>query len=758
LVRQVNADDLKVAIAGELTKANPDWQAIEALTKTAVETNPDKVRFTVDAGHIQRLGAELVGKQDTALSELIKNAFDADATTVKLNFSFQDKVGGTLVIEDDGSGMTDETIRESWMRISTDAKIENPVSPIYGRARAGRKGIGRFSVQRLGKSLRLETRPRGEAEGFVVNFNWDQDFNSGQDLSQIFSEIARFPKNPEDCGTKLSIFDLRDAWSEAALARVWRSVLLLQPPFPVSKADSPAAGVKADPGFSVSINGRTREQHRTAFSIEKTFLSQSLARIEASIDANGCAEFRVVSEKLDLDDYQRSTVVYDGVGPVKLAAHYFIYLPSTLSGMTQAAAAEMGRNYGGIRIYRNGFRVLPYGERSDDWLELDRDTSRRELLVPAANLNFFGQVDLATDKNPGFEETSSREGLLENDSYFQLKRFVRDGLEWAAKRIASVRNRKQTAGQRNFVPEPRRPSEAIANLLDKFVESKDDTQPSAEGSKADLEKLQKIAADYEARNDRERAEALEYQEMLRLLASLGLSISVFGHEVKGSREAVRAHLQLISKLVENIPDEIRPKKLESYVEKLGNATDRVFDVGGYIAGLMSSTESRTLRSLSVKGALEQFAEQFGEYMSKQGVDIEVDVEMPNLRTTPMHSSELDSVLLNFLTNAIKSMRLSRTEHRKVRIDGKLDGKFVMIGFEDNGGGVPQGIEDRIFDAFFTTTGQASDDGVAGPGTGLGLKIVSDIAESYGGGVGLGQPTEGYHCRIEFKVLAAGATQ
>lgn len=747
-------DQIKRLIEEELKKAVPDWQAIENASRGQVESDPDNVRFTVDAGHIQRLGAELVGKQDTALSELIKNAYDADSTSVTLVFANQTKAGGSLTITDDGSGMDDDVIRSSWMRLSTPAKVDEPLSPLFRRIRAGRKGIGRFSVQRLGKQLKLETRPRGSAWGYRVTFNWDKEFRPGRDLNDVFSKIERFDKELSDCGTTLEILDLRDAWPDQAISKVWRSVLLLQPPFPIAKRPAALGEIsKADPGFSVAINGTTREQQRTAYSIEASFLSQAIARITADIDEQGRASVRVTSPKLDLDDTQEFDEKYLLTGPVVFSAHYFIYLSSTLSGMTQAVAGEMGRNFGGLRIYRNGFRVLPYGESSDDWLELDVDVSRRDLLVPGNNRNFFGQVEISTTENPLFEETSSREGLLENEAYRELKRFVRKAVEWAAKRVASARNRKQDAGQRNFIPEPKRPSEFIRDLIHNLGSS--GQSPGVSGlDSAALARAEALAAEFEQKVDKDRAASLEYEEMLRLLASLGLSISVFGHEVKGAKDSMTARMDLLADAIEAVPEGPLREALHRQQVQLSTASNRLFDIGGYIAGLMSSTESRELRSLSVRGSLNRFAQQFSEYMKKQGISFEIDVQPPELRTTLMHSSELDAVLLNFLTNSIKSMRQNKVADRRVRMDARADGRHVVIGFEDNGPGVSLESRSRVFDAFYTTTMAADDDGIAGPGTGLGLKIVADIAASYGGDASVGTPSPDYGCRFQFRILAA----
>ncbi|TDX65135.1 signal transduction histidine kinase [Methylosinus sp. sav-2] len=654
--------------------------------------------------------------------------------------------------------MQDDVIRSSWMRISTAAKIDQPRSPLFNRVRAGRKGIGRFSVQRLGKKLQLESRPRGLPFGFRVAFNWDEEFRAGRDLNEVFSKIHRFDKEADDCGTTLRIMDLRDAWSDSALAKVWRSVLLLQPPFPISRL-STKISQRVDPGFAVTINGITRDQKRSEYSIESEFLSQAFATITATIDEDGNAAANVSAPKLMLNDIQKMDQHYLITGPVSLTASYFIYHSNTLSGMKMATAAELGRSFGGIRVYRDGFRVLPYGESTDDWLELDRDVSRRELLVPANNRNFFGHVELHTVENPLFEETSSREGLLENEAFLELKSFVRNAVEWAVKRVAHSRNRKQDAGQRNFVAEPRKPSEFLRTLR----ENQDRTlreSPDPRAAQRDLvvaehmlAQAEAIAAEYENQVDKERAASLEYEEMLRLLASLGLSITVFSHEVKGARDAMRARLDLLEDAIAGVRDDCPKAPLERQFLEMKRAADRMFDIGGYIGKLMSTTESRELHSLSVLGALRRFAEQFSEYMKRQGVSFKVEVDPATLRTIPMHSSELDAVLLNFLTNSIKSMRKARVSDRGVRLDGHRDGRHVVIGFEDRGPGVPLADRERIFDAFFTTTMAAEDDGVTGPGTGLGLKIVADIAASYGGSVRVVEATEGYGCRFEFRVLA-----
>ncbi|MBK3776921.1 hypothetical protein GAY31_22680 [Azospirillum brasilense] len=768
----------KELIEQELAKASPDWRIIERLSRYEVDAAPTNVRFSVDAGHIQRLGQELVAKPESALTELIKNAYDADATHVTLTFRNHDRLHGELIVADNGCGMTADTIRDAWMRISTTSKQDQARSPRFGRIRAGRKGIGRFAVQRLGKRLLLETEVSGTEKGIRVSFDWDADFRAGRDLYDVFSSASEYEKPVDRSGTRLIISDLRESWPEQVVSRVWKAVLLLQPPFRVAAIAARPDGTIPDPGFEVSINGTTSRQHQSELSLQTTFLNHAIAEISGAITPDGSAWVRLVSEKLGLDDRHD----YDGTkflltGPVTFSTRYFVYGKGGLSGISARTASEIGRTYGGIRIYRNGFRVLPYGEPHDDWLRLDDDSGRRSILVTARNMNFFGEVALDANVNSALEETSSREGLIENEAFRELQKFVRQGVEWAVTRVGVVRERKTKASQPGFVSklQPQKPSEAVRELApqvvagiieeisDKTCSSRDESN-SVQNSLHSMEVIEKKVLSfaetvleksktYEDYIEQERRDSIEYEEMLRVLASLGLSVATFGHEISGSKEAMIANMTTLSQYVDRLltPQERMP--LQQKMSLLQQTATRIFHLGGYINTLMSHAESRELKPISLRGAIERFLMEFSNYLSGQSIEVVHNLSSAPLRTTEMHASELDAVLLNFLTNSVKSIKKAKVSPRRIRISTALDGNHVLLSFEDNGNGVPPEIADRIFDPFFTTTMTGDDDGAAGPGTGLGLKIVSDIACTYGGSVILGVPEDGYNCCFEFRVLS-----
>lgn len=750
----------RTIIEQELEKENPDWRLIEKLSREEVDSDPMNVRFSVDAAHIQRLGLELVAKQETALVELIKNAYDAEASVVNVAFQNFEAPGGTLIIEDNGAGMSLDVIRDAWMRISTVNKRDNPVSPNYGRIRAGRKGIGRFAVQRLGESLVLETEIQGSDQGLRVTFNWDEAFTDGKSLADIFSNVESYSKLPDSQLTRLTILGLREAWTPSALQRAWKAILLLQPPFKLKKQfqRDESTPKDIDPGFEVNINGITRKQQTTELSIDNSFLDHALAEISGVIDDQGKAIITVSSVKLDLDDSQELEQKYLLTGPISFATKYFIYATDTLSGFNKNTALEMASTYGGIRIYRNGFRVLPYGERSDDWLDLDHDYGRRVLLVPANNQNFFGHVEIDAVLNPLFEETSSREGIIENEAFDDLQKFVRTAVEWGVKRVAEARERKTTAGQKDFVSKMpiRKPTEVL-NSLRTEIDNKSPADSTNDNNTRTATLLEAAQAELEAWEEQveiQQAQSLKYEEMLRILASLGLSITVFGHEIKGVRSSVSANIMNLSNITDGLELGEDRNSLTEGINWIETATNRMFDLGGYIAGLMSSTESRELKTLSVKGVIERFIDQFKQYIERQHITFITEIPQQNLQTIAMHSSEIDSILLNLMTNSIKAIKKSKNSPRKIRIRSFEDEGDVVILFEDNGTGVPDDIAHRIFDPFFTTTVGVEDDTVAGPGTGLGLKIISDIAQSYGGGITLIPPSDGFHCCFEVRVKAS----
>ncbi|MCD8422185.1 ATP-binding protein [Tenacibaculum finnmarkense] len=180
--------EIREKLKNTLANDSNNYSKILELSSKLASFDKENIRFSVDAGIIDRLGTELVARQETAVSELVKNSYDADAKKVSLIFENSNSIGGTLFIEDDGLGMTREQLINGFMRISSTDKLRNPISERFNRNRAGQKGIGRFAVQRLGEKLTITTQTQNNDSALVLSIDWD-NYSNDLDLNSITNKI-----------------------------------------------------------------------------------------------------------------------------------------------------------------------------------------------------------------------------------------------------------------------------------------------------------------------------------------------------------------------------------------------------------------------------------------------------------------------------------------------------------------------------------------------------------------------------------------
>ena len=156
----------------------------------------------------------------------------------------------------------------------------------------------------------------------------------------------------------------------------------------------------------------------------------AVAQIDGYIDDEGKGIYSIESDKLSIhekgdvsSDPDIPNVKFKYIKNLNFRAYYFIYDADLIPSSQLTLIKRLASTQGGIRLYRNGFRVLPYGEPSNDWLKLDKSVRQRSILPAHANNNFFGFVQL-TDYENNFFETSSREGLTENDALIEMQNFI----------------------------------------------------------------------------------------------------------------------------------------------------------------------------------------------------------------------------------------------------------------------------------------------------------------------------------------------
>lgn len=704
--------------------------------------------FSVDASHISRLGLELVAKQETAVAELVKNGYDADATNVDLIFSTGNGGQTSLEIYDNGSGMDIEQLEAGFMRLSTPNKVNSPHSEQYKRQKAGRKGIGRFAAQRLGRRLVLDTTTSRIHYGLRLEINWDE-FEAELNLTSVPSTITRI-KKPFTHGTRLTILDLRDSWSDPQIERSHRHIAELIQPFPLSAT---ASGSGEDPGFKASFARERNGDLEIVADDWSLYFKHALAEIEGQVDDNGFGTWGLRSERFNIQNgptpigprRDHPTEPYPHLRGVRFKAYY--YIDKETQHSFRSKVAEKLQSSGGIRLYRNGFRVLPYGERFDDWLKLNASNLLRKVLPPHSNRNFLGFVEIHDVDGAHFEETSSREGLLENESFVELKDFISAVLKTAILPIAEARDRRlTTTDTRQKQRSPKgQADDILARLATLQKSAADDPQYAAALSQV-VDSVRQSIVDIGSTGQA----LLEELGMMRVLASLGLTIGEFTHEIRLSLEAVRASAALLA---------TRLEETSEGAAQAGGLLDQIANFEGYLTyfdATVRDNVSREVTALEIRDVVNAFVHVVSPKLSRNELILETEFDGFGLFVRPMHKSEWASILINLFTNSIKAIRRAGNKGH-IRIEcGRLSDS-IYLDFMDNGDGVPEKSADRIFDAFFTTTsatGASEDDGTFA-GMGMGLKIVRDIVESANGEVLLNQPRPGFSTC--FRVMMPEAT-
>jgi signal transduction histidine kinase len=717
------------------------------------EPSAGSLHFEVDCGLLFQLGEQLVAKRYVALAELIKNSYDADASRVSVEFRQVSKPGGEIVVSDDGAGMTLADIRKSWMRIATSEKAKNPLSERFHRPRAGAKGIGRFAARRLAKKLVLDSIARADdskqsaiREHTLVAFRWN-DFAIGKLVQEVPVSFKHFPdigRGPT--GVTLFLRDVRDVWTSDDIKALRNNLLRLISPLPDPKLRV-RRGSSRDPSFRVEI--QSKEFPELAGNLTEGFLRSAVAVLTGTLSKDGVAKY-TVKFRGRRTHRLKPTTLFRKTGALTFEVHFFIYRQDLFAGLpiNVRDAQTLGREQGGIHIYMDRFRVPPYGEPGDDWLKLDQDRAGRlystphelrsiaedairPMLALPGNNQVFGRIHLSRFKNPNLIQTLNRERLLENDAFEAMRSFVRLGIDWMTVLYArdTVRQREARRLERDS------PVILLEKAQQKIADTFEGVDPSR---KAQIVQAIELAKESIAQQDEEHISELS---MLRVLASTGTMIVVFDHQLMGVLEGLRDSHRNLGTFVKHLANSDR-LRFEKVLERLNGWIDDASHQGELLGLLLGRMARTRRRALVIKPIVESLAQAFAHYMNDTGITFQNDV--PNgLRTPHMYECELSAILINLMTNALKAVRQHPV--RKISVDASATADAVSIRFKDTGMGARRSRWQEYFKPFVS---ESEPDPLLGTGTGLGLKIVKDFVEVYGGHANFIPPTAPWTTCIE----------
>jgi len=372
--------------------------------------------FSVSGRAAKMLGEDSVSNPVTALVELIKNSYDADATTVDVSFEGMRTGEGSIRVADDGDGMNQNALETRFLTVATDDKEKHPFTDRFKRRKLGQKGIGRFAIEGLGGVVKLKSMPRGATQGYAIDFDWKEYAKPGVHLDKVPNPRWRFAKPKSKHGLEIEISELRGEWTQEMVDELRRDVALFVTP----------PGVFGSRKFSVQVSAPDFKIYR--LKVKSTLLRYANFVFNADFKADGTVGYRIKEYR---GRTMRDTVSQDppSCGPFSMHFYFFYRLRNrqTTPELENLGILEILDRFGGIKLYRDQVRVRPHGDPGHDWLGLEEMAVHEPSRYPRTD-NVLGHVMISADRNSKIIDTTTREKVVENAEYRVLVNLTRKAI------------------------------------------------------------------------------------------------------------------------------------------------------------------------------------------------------------------------------------------------------------------------------------------------------------------------------------------
>lgn len=758
-------------------------------------------KFSVDTHLFRELGELLVGRESTALIELVKNAYDADATEVTVyGENIGDPRRGVIRIADNGVGMTPDTFQRGFLRVAARLKTDGDrKSERYKRRFTGAKGVGRLAAHKLAEKIEITSIPwaNGKSVAGVEGFIDWKKVEAVETLDDVGDDAIAATERPvkrgDRNGTTLTLTSLRQKWTDAQKGRFLLEVEGLQAPkallqaLPKAVASTPglfatpqvADTPTGDPGFELKLEG----DFEVGDNYWPAVLDAANWILEIDASAAGVRYAVIPTRGMLKDTPQAKAFTFSEQHSAPKEGPFFharlLLREGSASGKRDERA--WSNRVAGVRVYMEGFRVLPYGEDADDWLYLSRDYNARdrklrflvdsvapgklgevedEGLLGLSNKHFFGGVFLTVNRSGSLEMLVNREGFVPDAAYELIVSTVRRGIDLLTRVRAST---KAAAAEAAAAARPTggRPASGTSSSvgstkakaessIKRLSEQADELKRLAEQAPEGLKHKLIAAADEVTHATEVSREVVPANTMVLVLASVGTQLASFTHEVNRLL-GLAADLE---NSIARLREEELPPKLKNRVSKVAGAASELRRAierqAAYLVDVVTPDARRRRSKQKVHDALNATWRLVATSAEQRGIAFKNDVA-DDLRTPPMFRAELMAIFTNLLTNAVKAA--GTDGFIRANADLSEEGE-LRVRLENTGDAVDPTEGERWFRAFESTTVQL--DPVLGQGMGLGLGITRDLLAEVGATISFVRPRKGAATALE--IVFPGGTR
>lgn len=770
-----------------------------------------KIPFNVDAYTARLIGRENVSKLDGAVIELIKNTYDADASICILYYD--DKMD-VLYLADNGVGMTAEVIEKHWMTIGRSSKKTSYVTA-GGRIQTGEKGIGRFALDRIADKCQMLTETKLSNTKLLWTIDW-RFFSGGKNITDINADLEvsdmEFEEFFHECtnkevialireywtnqGTIFKMTDMREAWNNK-LTKGIRENLSSLIPYELSNTYKIYCFSNEDTRESAEVFSNMNAfscDYKIQFKVRKTKINSD-GTAESKVDIkiwreefdfgslediilkevglydekryfHGVPLEKVYSFKEILPGIQKDVV--NSIGEFE-GVLYFSKISTTKKDRERffqkdiTARQDLRETFGGIKIYRDNFRVRPYGDPKSshfDWLQL----ARRKNASPAGVASQKGIWRVSADQmlgsifisriNVTLPDQSNREGIVETEEFRLLKIFIEGIIELLEKDRQNVcrcldeyyRKMHPTIGIQDQINRMAAEQEMKGRQADDSESFSREREQQATLNRG----INPIQAKRVLDEKDEQIEELENElKMLRVLATTGIVTNTYIHEFKTLSHRLNMKIVMAKEAIDIDKNIIEAGEYINQANEIRTAFNSWFQVT--IDAVKK--DKRRRRKLDIIKIIKPLVDSWNNTLKSKKIKIEFKYLKNDEILFKCFPYEIEIIVNNLIANSTAAFEQVRTGNKNIRIIVSEDEQFVWIDYSDTGNGLSPIYKkepERTLKAFETDKRDADGEKI---GTGMGMWIVNNTILDYGGHIDLSKNREtdsGYYATISLR--------